>query len=261
MHKMIREKFDLTGRVAIITGASKGIGEAMARGLAEFGATVVVSSRKQEAVDSVATQFQQEGLSAAGIACHVGDADQRSALVEQVKDKYGRIDILINNAGTNPYFGPLHKMPEAAYQKTMDVNLNSAIHLSNLVYPIMKAQGGGSIIHISSIEGLHPSKMMTAYNLSKTALIMLGNNQAIEWGQDKIRVNVICPGYVKTKLSAALLANEESAKSLQENCALARAASPDEMAGLAVFLASDASSYMTGSTIVNDGGLLHAPLF
>jgi len=258
---MIKEKFNLTRKVAIITGASKGIGEAMARGMAEFGATVVVSSRKQAAVDAVAKQFQSEGLSAIGIECHVANAEHREALVQKVLEKYGRIDILINNAGTNPYFGPIHKMPIAAYQKTMDVNINSAMALSNLVYPIMKEQGGGSIIHISSIEGLHPSKMMTAYNLSKTALIMLGNNQAIEWGKHNIRVNTICPGYVKTKLSEALLANEEMVKKFEANCALGRYSTPDEMAGLAVFLASDASSYMTGSTIVNDGGLLHAPLF
>ena len=258
---MIKEKFNLTGKVAIITGASKGIGEAMARGMAEFGATVVVSSRKQAAVDAVAEQFQSEGLSAVGIECHVAKAEHREALVQQVLEKYGRIDILINNAGTNPYFGPIHKMPEAAYQKTMDVNINSAMALSNLAFPIMKEQSGGSIIHVSSIEALHPSKMMTAYNISKAALKMLGQNQAVEWGKYGIRVNTICPGYVKTKLSEALLSNEELVKSFEQNCALGRYSTPDEMAGLAVFLASDASSYMTGSTIVNDGGLLHAPLF
>jgi len=233
----------------------------MARGMAEFGATVVISSRKQDAVDAVAEQFQKDGLSATGIECHVANAEHRETLVKKVMDKYGRIDILINNAGTNPYYGPIHKMPEVAYQKTMDININSAIALSNLVYPIMREQGGGSIIHISSIEGLHPSKMMSAYNISKAALIMLGNNQAIEWGKYNIRVNTICPGYVKTKLSAGLMEMPGAYESLKENTALSRAATPDEMAGLAVFLASDASSYMTGSTIVNDGGLLHAPLF
>lgn len=258
---MIKEKFDLTGKVAIITGASKGIGEAMARGMAEFGATVIVSSRKQEAVDAVAQQFQSEGLSAIGIECHVGNAEHREALINKVFEKYGRIDILVNNAGTNPYYGPLHKMPENLYQKTMDVNLNSAIALSNLVFPIMKEQGDGSIIHISSIEGLHPSKMMTAYNLSKTALIMLGKNQAIEWGKYNIRVNSICPGYVRTKLSEALLVDEAKHKSLQQNAALGRYATPDEIAGLAVLLASDAGSYMTGTSVVVDGGLLQAPLF
>ena len=257
---MIKEKFDLINKVAIITGASKGIGESMARGLAEFGAHVVISSRKLDAVEKVASKFDSEGLSAIGLECHVAKEDQQKELVSKVMNKYGRIDILINNAGTNPYYGPLEKMSLEIYQKTMDINLNSAISLSNLVYPIMKKQNKGSIIHVSSIEGLHPSKMMAAYNISKTALIMLGKNQAIEWGKDNIRVNTICPGYVKTKLSEALLQHEDSYKSFIKNTALGRVSTPDEMAGLAVFLASDASSYMSGSTIVNDGGLLQSPL-
>ena len=234
---MIKEKFELNNKIAVITGASKGIGKAMAQGLAEFGATVIVSSRKQEAVDEVAKEFTDLGLKADSIECHVAKHD----------------------AGTNPYFGPISKMPVNLYQKTMDINVNSAIELSNLVYPYMKKQGGGSIIHISSIEGLHPSAFMAAYNISKTALIMAGKNQSIEWGRHNIRVNSICPGYVKTKLSAALLENEVSRNSFLKNCSLGRVSTPDEMAGLAVFLASDASSYMTGTTIVNDGGLMNAP--
>ena len=258
---MIKEKFNLDGKVAIVTGASKGIGEAMARGMAEFGAKVIVSSRKQAAVDDVAAAFQKEGLEATSIECHVGKKEQCEQLVQKTLDKYGRIDILINNAGTNPYFGPINKMSPEVYQKTMDINLNSAIILSNLVYPHMSAQGGGSIIHISSVEGLHATAMMSAYNISKAGLVMLGQNQATEWGPYNIRVNVICPGYVKTKLSAALLQLEPVKQGLANRVPLRRAGTTDEMAGLAVFLASDASSYMTGSVIVNDGGLLHAPLF
>ena len=257
---MIKEKFDLTNKVAVITGASKGIGKAMALGLAEFGATVIVSSRKQEAVDSVAEEFIKLGFSALGIECHMAKKEDRIKLVEKIIKKYGRIDILINNAGTNPYFGPISKMPEDLYQKTMDINVNSAIELSNLVYPYMKKQGGGSIIHISSIEGLHPSPFMAAYNISKTALIMAGKNQSIEWGRHNIRVNSICPGYVKTKLSAGLLQNEASKDAFLKNVSLGRGSLPDEMAGLAVFLASDASSYLTGTSIVNDGGIMNAPL-
>ena len=258
---MIKSKFDLTGKVAIVTGASKGIGEAMARGMAEFGATVVISSRKQAAVDAVADAFEKEGLKAVGIECHVAKAEHRENLVNQTLEKFGKIDILINNAGTNPYFGPIAKMNMEAYQKTMDVNINAAMQLSNLVYPHMKKQRGGSIIHISSIEGIHASHMMGAYNISKAALIMLGNNQAAEWGVDNIRVNVICPGFVKTKLSAALTENEQMSDKIAQNTALKRIATPEEMAGLAVFLASDAASYCTGATILNDGGLIHAPLF
>jgi NAD(P)-dependent dehydrogenase (short-subunit alcohol dehydrogenase family) len=257
----IRSFFDLTGKVAIVTGASKGIGAQMARGLAEFGAKVVISSRKQEALDEVASTFQADGLEAVGIACHVGDAEQRQALIDQTMEKYGRIDVLINNAATNPYFGPIDKMTPEVYQKTMAINLDAAMYMSNLVYAVMKKQNSGSIIHISSIEGLHASAGFAAYNLSKAALVMLAKNQAAEWGSDGVRVNVICPGLVKTKLSQMLWKNEAVLKQVEKKIPLQRMAQPPEMAGLAVFLASDASSYMTGSTLVNDGGLLNAGLF
>jgi len=258
--KRIQHLFNLEGKVAIITGASKGIGESMARGLAEFGAKVVVSSRDQAVVNDVASEMRNDGLQAMGIACHVADDAQRRELVEKTLEAWGRIDILINNAGTNPYFGPIEKMTTEVYQKTMDINLHAALALSNLVFPVMKANGGGSIIHISSIEGLHATAMMAAYNISKAGLIMLGQNQASEWGRHNVRVNVICPGLVKTKLSAALWQNEEMLEKTKPKIALRRMATPDEMAGLAVFLASNASSYMTGSVIVNDGGILLAPL-
>lgn len=256
----IKSLFSLEGKVAIVTGASKGIGEAMARGLAEFGASVVVSSRKQAAVDEVAAGFRADGLEAIGIECHVGNAEHRESLVAKTVEKYGRVDILINNAGTNPYFGPIEKMPLELYQKTMDINLNAAMALSNLCLPHMKTVGGGSIIHISSIEGLHASPLFTAYNLSKAGLIMLTKNQALEWGKHNIRVNAICPGLVKTKLSKMLWQTESIYKNAIRNIPLSRMAMPDEMAGLACFLASNASSYMTGEVIVNDGGIMNAPL-
>jgi len=252
----IKPLFNLTGKVAIVTGASKGIGEAIARGMAEFGAQVVVSSRKKAAVDEVAKSFVSDGFDAIGVECHVAKSDDREALVNKTMERYGRIDILVNNAGTNPYFGPLVKMTASAYQKTMDINLGAALELSNLVHPHMKAQGGGSIIHISSIEGMHPSKYMSAYNISKAGLIMLGKNQAVEWGSDKIRVNTICPGFVQTKLSAALWEDEKMRHSIINATPLNRIADPDEMAGLAVFLASDASSFCTSASFLNDGGIL-----
>ena len=163
---MIKEKFNLEGKVAVITGASKGIGKAIAIGFAEFGAHVVVSSRDADAVKIVENEINSKGFSASSLKCHVGDSNDRDNLIENTLKIHGRIDILVNNAGTNPYFGPIHKMPKEAYQKTMDINLNSAIDLSNLVYPIMKKQNSGNIIHISSIEGIHPSKFMSAYNIS-----------------------------------------------------------------------------------------------
>ena len=252
----IKNRFNLDGKVAIVTGASKGIGESIARGLAEFGAKVVVSSRKQEAVDQVAESFNQDGLQATGIECHVGNKDHCEALIDKTIEKYGRLDILVNNAGTNPYFGPITDMSPEAYQKTLDINLGAALRLSSLAHPHMKAQGAGSIIHISSIEGMHPSEHMAAYNISKAGLIMLGKNQAVEWGKDNIRVNTICPGFVKTKLSAALWENEKMRNGILNATPLNRIASPDEMAGLAVFLASDASSFCTSASILNDGGIL-----
>ncbi len=256
----IQKLFNLEGKVAVLTGASKGIGESMARGLVEFGAKVVVSSRKQAAVDEVAASFRADGYDAMGIECHVASAEQREQLVAKTLEAYGRIDILINNAGTNPYYGPVEKMSVEVYQKTLDINLTSALALSNLVHPHMKAQGGGSIIHISSIEGLHASSYFTAYNVSKAGLLMLTKNQASEWGKDNIRVNAICPGFVKTKLSSMLWQDEKTYQKAIRNIPLGRMAEPDEMAGLAVWLASDASSYCTGASIVNDGGILLAPL-
>jgi len=256
----LKLKFDLTDRVAIITGSSKGIGKAIAEGLAEFGASVVVSSRKQEAVDAVAAELTEKGYSAQAIACNVSQPEDRKYLIEETVKTYGRLDILVNNAATNPYFGPIENLDEGAYAKTMDVNLNAALHLSNLVHPHLEAQGGGSIIHISSVEGLHASPGFSAYNLSKAGVIMLGKNQAAEWGKDNIRVNVICPGLVKTKLSQMLWMNEDVLKKVTSKIPLGRMADPQEMAGLAVFLATDAASYLTGSVIVNDGGLMNGPL-
>lgn len=257
----ILQRFRLDGKVAIVTGASKGIGESMARGLAEFGAKVIISSRNQEACNEVAAGFKADGLEATGIACHVAQSEARQALVQKTIDTYGRVDILINNAGTNPYFGPIHKMPAEAYQKTLDINLNAALELSNLMYPHLKAQGSGSIIHISSVEGLHASENFAAYNISKAGLLMLTKSQAVEWGKHNIRVNAICPGFVKTKLSAMIWQDEAMHERLVSRTPLRRMAMPDDMAGLAVFLASEASNFCTGEVIVNDGGLLHAPSF
>ncbi|NJB87258.1 NAD(P)-dependent dehydrogenase (short-subunit alcohol dehydrogenase family) [Lewinella marina] len=255
-NQRIRPRFDLSGRVAIVTGSSKGIGEAMARGLAEFGAKVIVSSRSQESVEAVAEAYRADGLEATAIACHVGDPDDRQRLVERTLATYGRLDILINNAATNPYFGPVEGLSTAAYQKTLDVNLTAALELSNLALPHLRAAGHGSVIHISSVEGLHANPNFAAYNISKAGLIMLGKSQAREWAADNVRVNVICPGLVKTKLSRALWENEPLAEQMRQTIPLNRMATPDEIAGLAVWLASDAASYVTGGTFVADGGML-----
>jgi len=254
----IKPSFNLEGKVAIVTGASKGIGESIARGLAEFGAKVVVSSRKQEAVDAVAASFKEDGLEATAIACHVGHTEQLQNLVDKTVETYGGVDILINNAATNPHFGPLTQVPEGVFDKLMGVNLKACFLLGNYCQPHMKARGGGSVINIASVEGLKPGFGMGLYSVSKAALIMLTQNQAKEWGIDGIRANVICPGLVQTKFSSALWQNDSILKQMEGSIPSGRMAQPDEMGGLAVFLASDASSYCTGSVFTADGGYLIA---
>ena len=252
----ITSKFDLAGKVAIVTGSSKGIGLSIAQGLAENGAKVVISSRKQEAVNRVAEEFQQNGLEAVGIACHIGDAEQRKNLVDKTLEKYGRIDILVNNAAINPFYGPLEATGEEVFDKIMDVNVKAPWLLSNLVQPHMKENGSGSIINISSVEGVHPGFRLGLYSMSKAALIMLTKNQAKEWGKLGIRANVVCPGLIKTKFSQALWSDDKTLGMYTGTIPLKRMAEPDEMAGLVMLLASDAGSYMTGGVYSADGGYL-----
>lgn len=258
MMKQITPLFDLTGKVAIVTGASKGIGAAIARGLAEFGAQVVLSSRSAETIDALVAAFQADGLAAHGIPCHVGDAVQRENLVAETMQRFGRIDILVNNAATNPTFGAFETTTEAAFDKVMEINVKAPMLLSNLVFPIMKAQGDGAIVHISSVEGLKPGAGLGAYAISKSALIMLAQTQAKEWGGYGIRSNVICPGLVKTKFSEALWKNEKLMATLLKALPVHRMAEPEEMAGLAVLLAAPAGRYMTGGVYTADGGYMIA---
>jgi len=254
MSNRIKNQFNLEGKVAIVTGASKGIGESIARGLAEFGAKVVVSSRKQDAVDAVAESFKKDGLEATGIACHVGHEDQLKHLVEETVKQYGGVDILVNNAAINPVFGPLVEATGEMFDKVMNVNVKACMLLANLCHPIMEKRGGGSVINIASVEGLKPSFGLGVYGVSKAAVIMLTQDQAKEWGGANIRSNAICPGLIQTKFSAALWKNEAILKQVEDHIPLGRMAQPDEMAGLALFLASDASSYCTGGVYTADGG-------
>lgn len=252
----IKQKFDLTGKVAIVTGSSKGIGLSIARGLAENGARLVISSRKQDAVDAIAEEFNKAGLEAIGIACHIGDTEQREALVAKTIERYGRIDVLVNNAAINPFYGPLETSGEEVFDKIMNVNVKAPWLLSNLVYPHMKANGNGSIINISSVEGIHPGFGLGLYSMTKSALIMLTKNQAKEWGKSGIRSNVVCPGLIKTKFSESLWSNEKLVAGYNQMVPLQRMAEPDEMAGVVMLLASDAGSYMTGGVYAADGGYL-----
>lgn len=252
----IKQGFDLTNKIAIVTGASRGIGESIAKGLAEFGAKVVITARKQEVLEDVAHRFAADGLDVLPIACHVGDEAQLQQLVSKTIGHYGSIDVLVNNAATNPYYGPLEDMTGDLFDKLMQINVKGAFILSNLCLPHLKKNGAGSVIHISSVEGFRPSPGLSIYSISKAALIMLSKAQAKEWGVFKVRSNVICPGLVQTKFSSALWTNKEVLDHWTANIPLQRIAHPDEMAGLAVYLASEASAYCTGQEFTADGGYL-----
>jgi NAD(P)-dependent dehydrogenase (short-subunit alcohol dehydrogenase family) len=246
--------FDLTDKVAIITGASKGIGEDIARVYAKFGANVIVSSRKQEACDALAAQIKADGGQATGIAAHVGDMDQLQHLVDQTIATYGGVDILVNNAASNPVFGPSLDADGGAFDKIMQANVKAPFELSKMVHASMKARGGGSIIMVSSIAGHTPDPGLGLYSVSKAALNMLTKVLAKEWGPDGIRVNAICPGLIKTKFSQALWQDEKTLMHFTKRLPIARMGTTDEISPLALFLASSASSYSTGSLFYADGG-------
>ncbi|MDH3712101.1 MAG: glucose 1-dehydrogenase [Cyclobacteriaceae bacterium] len=248
------QQFELSEKTAVITGASKGIGAAMAKAFASFGAKVIVSSRKQEAVEEVASKIREQGGEATAVACHVGHEDQLINLITQAVGNYGPVDILVSNAAINPVYGPMAEVDGNIFDKIMTVNVKSCFTLANLCHPIMKANGGGSMINIASVEGLKPSFGLGLYSVSKAALIMLTKNQAKEWGPDGIRSNVICPGLIKTKFSAAIWQDDKVMNQIEKHLPMGRMATPDEMTGLAVFLASNASRYCTGGVYTADGG-------
>ena len=254
MKQSTRNLFELAGKVAIVTGASKGIGLSIARGLAEFGAKVVISSRSQETLDLVAKELSVDGLKVFPFACHVGDENQRKDLVKKTIDIYGRIDILVNNAAINPVHDSIEKMSSEVYDKILNVNLKAAFDLSNLCFPYLKKGKQGAIINIASVEGLKPSFGLGLYSITKAALIMLTQVQAKEWGKYGIRSNAICPGLIKTKFSSALWQNEKLKKQIEKHLPAGRVAEPIEMSGLAVYLSSSAGSYTTGGIYTADGG-------
>jgi NAD(P)-dependent dehydrogenase (short-subunit alcohol dehydrogenase family) len=253
MSSRFRALFDLTGKVAVITGASRGIGEAIARGFAEFGARVVVSSRKLEAVEAVAAALRADGLEAAALATHMGDATAIRRLVDETNRRYGRIDVLISNAATNPVYGPLLDADDAAFDKIIGVNLKGPWQLARAALPYLR-QHGGSIVNISSIGALSPEPGLGLYSVSKAALVSLTKAMAQEWGGDGIRVNAICPGLIQTKFSAALWQDERVLERFVANVSLGRIGQPEDVVGLAIFLASDAARYCTGAVFTVDGG-------
>lgn len=245
---------DLKNKVALITGASKGIGEAIALTLAAHGARVVVNSRKQEDIDKVVNLIKSAGGEALAVAGNAGDVVTCKSLVDQTVSHYGGIDILVNNAASNPSYGPIVETPEWAYDKIMTVNVKAPFELAKYAYPEMKKRGGGSVINMSSIAGDTPDPGLGMYSVSKSALNMLTKVMAKEWAPDNIRVNAICPGLIKTKFSQAIWQDETMLKRFMRQVPMGRMGTVEEIAALALFLASDASGYCTGTLFYADGG-------
>lgn len=252
---MANELFDLAGKVAIITGSTKGIGRAIAEALARAGASVVISSRKADKCEEVANAIKTEGHEATAIACHIGKREDVEHLVNETKARHGKIDILVCNAAVNPYYGPTLGLGDDAFAKVMDSNVRSNIWLCNLAIPDMAERRDGSVIIVSSIGGLKGSLNLGIYAISKAADFQLARNLAVEWGPKNIRVNCIAPGIVKTDFARALWENPETLGRAETLTPLRRIGEPDDIAGAAVFLASRAAAWMTGQVIVIDGGV------
>ena len=245
--------FSLKGKVALITGGSRGIGRAIALAFAEAGAKVAISARKLPDLEITAKEINAKGQECLPIVAHVAKTDESKALLDKVKEHFGRIDILVNNAGTNPYNGPLIDAEEWAWDITMNVNLKGPFMLSLMVAKLMREQGGGNIINMASVAGIKPNDLHI-YSVSKSGLIMLTWVMAREFGQYNIRVNAIAPGVIMTRLSEALWKEPNDKAIAIKNNALGKLGVPEDVAGAAVYLASDASKYVTGATIVIDGG-------
>lgn len=255
---MSTKLFDLTGKVALITGASRGIGEATARLLAEQGAHVVISSRKQEDLDRVAGSIEATGGKATAIAAHQGESAALKHLMTEIEQRFGKLDILVNNAATNPYFGHIADTDVGMIDKTLQVNIKGYFELASLAAKLMKKGGGGAIVNIASINGVKPGMFQGIYSISKAAVINMTQAFAKECAPWKIRVNAVLPGLTETKFASALTKNEQILKVALQSIPLARVAQPAEIAPAILYLVSDAASYVTATTLTVDGGLIGA---
>lgn len=252
---MATQLFDLTGKVALVTGASRGIGEAIARLLAEQGALVIVSSRKLEDCEAVAADIRAQGGKAEALACHIGEMAQIEAAFATLRERHGRLDILVNNAAANPYFGHILDTPVEAFDKTMDVNMRGYFYMSVEGAKLMRESGGGAIVNTASVNGLTPGMLQGVYSVTKAAVISMTKAFAQECAEFNIRVNALLPGLTKTKFAGALFTHENIYNEAVSKIPLKRHAEPAEMAGTVLYLVSDASSYVTGECVVVDGGL------
>ena len=252
---MATNLFDLTGKIALVTGASRGIGEAIAELLAEQGAHVIVSSRKLEGCQKVADKITAAGHSAEALACHVGSMEQIEEAFALIKSKHGKLDILVNNAATNPYFGHILDTDLGAYTKTVDVNIRGYFFMSIEAGKLMRDNGGGTIVNTASINALQPGPMQGIYSITKAAVVNMTKAFAKECGDLGIRVNALLPGLTKTAFAGALFTNEDVYQRAMQTIPMKRHAEPNEMAGTVLYLVSDASSYTNGECIVVDGGM------
>jgi len=246
--------FDLTGNVALVTGSSRGIGKAIAVALAQHGARVVISSRKAESCEVVAQEIRAAGGTAMARACHVGHKEELQALVEATIAQWGRIDVVVCNAATNPHFGPLARISDEAFEKIIHNNVLSTLWLCNMTLPAMAERKDGAVIIVSSVSGFLGSAMLGAYGISKAADMQLARNLAVEWGPHNIRINCIVPGVIKTQFSRALWADPARAAAIASLYPLRRLGVPDDIAGVAVLLASRAGNFITGQALIVDGG-------
>ena len=248
--------FSLTGKIALVTGASRGIGESIAITLAENGAHCILVSRKQDELEVVVKKITDKGGSAEAMACNMGYQDQIVALMKAIEDKHGRLDVLVNNAAANPYFGEMINAEEWAWDKTLAVNLKAPFFLTQAAAKMMKTKGGGSIVNVASINGVRPAILQGIYSITKAGLISMTQAFAKELASFNIRVNALLPGLTDTKFSGAITANEDIKNMVVAQIPLQRMAQPEEMAGAVLYLASAASSYTTGACITCDGGML-----
>ncbi|OOG60702.1 short-chain dehydrogenase [Rhodanobacter sp. B05] len=248
--------FDLSGKIAIVTGASRGIGAEIARLLAAHGAHVIVSSRKQADCQLVVDEIVAAGGSAAAAACHIGELDQIEALFAQVEQQHGRLDVLINNAATNPYFGPITETDPAIFQKTVDVNIRGYFYMCSHGAKLMARKGGGSIVNVASVNGVVPGFQQGIYSITKAAVISMTKAFAVECAGDGVRCNALLPGLTDTKFASVLVNTPAILKQALAHVPMRRVAQPAEMAGAALYLASSASSYTTGAALNVDGGYL-----
>jgi dehydrogenase/reductase SDR family protein 4 len=251
---MPADRFSLDGKIAIVTGGTRGIGRSIALEFARAGARVVVAGRKQDGVSAMVAELEREGAAASGIAANVSKPLDCVRIIDQAVSAFGALDILVNNAAVNPVYGPVEATTTEAFDKIIAVNVRAPFELSKLALPHLRARGGGVILNVSSIGALTPEPNLGIYSVSKAALVSLTQVTARSWGKDNVRVNAICPGLVRTAFSSALWQDEEIRSHMIANQAIGRLGEPEDVSALALFLCSDAGSFCTGSIHVVDGG-------